>query len=325
MKLKQLIDNFKGRKIVVLADMVADVFIYAEISRVSREAPVLILSQREKKVVPGGGANAVHNLSTLGAKPLPVGIVGDDLIGLQLIEYFSSRGIDTTGIMKLRSYQTPTKTRILAGTAHSHQQQVLRLDEGLLVQDNNHSRSIQRRLETRMKNAEAILISDYGYGTVTPAVTSKLRGLEIPVSLDSRFVIGNYQGMTAITPNEPEVEAALDIKIGSDAEKLEWAGRTLLRRFKHDSVLITRGKDGMALFERKEKTTHIPIHGNDEIVDVTGAGDTVIATLTLALAAGGSFKDAANLANYAAGIVVMKDGTRAVTVKELSAAVAKTP
>ena len=324
MKLKKLIDDFSGRRVVVLADLVADIFVYGEISRVSREAPVLILSHRETRLVPGGGANAVHNLWTLGAKPLPVGIVGDDTEGLQLIEYFSSRGIDTTGIRKVRSYRTPTKTRILAGAVHSYRQQVLRLDAGAPLRNGGHSQAIRRRLEGRLKRADAVLISDYGYGTVTPALASTLATSGLPVTLDSRFVIGDYKGMTAATPNEPEVEAALGLRIGNDLKKLEWAGRTLLRRLKHDAVLITRGKDGMALFERKRKTTHIPIYGTDEIADVTGAGDTVIATFTLALAAGGSFKDAARLANYAGGIVVMKHGTRAVTLEELRSAVGST-
>ena len=323
MKLKKLVDDFSGRRVVVLADLVADIFVYGEISRVSREAPVLILSHRETRLVPGGGANAVHNLWTLGAKPLPVGIVGDDAEGVQLIEYFSSRGIDTTGIRKVRSYRTPTKTRILAGAVHSYRQQVLRLDAGAPV-NSGHSQAIRRRLEGRLKRADAVLISDYGYGTVTPELASTLTTSGLPLTLDSRFVIGDYRGMTAATPNEPEVEAALGIRIGNDLEKLEWAGRTLLRRLKHDALLITRGKDGMALFERKRKTTHIPIYGTDEIADVTGAGDTVIATFTLALAAGGSFKDAPRLANYAGGIVVMKHGTRAVTLEELRSAVGAT-
>ena len=140
--------------------------------------------------------------------------------------------------------------------------------------------------------------------------------------MDSRFKSGLYTGFTAATPNEPEVEAALGITIGKDAAKLEWAGRTLLRRLKHQALLITRGKDGMALFERGKKTLHIPIHGSDEVADVTGAGDTVIATFTLALAAGGTFSEAAQLANYAGGIVVMKYGTRPVLQSELEDAIA---
>ena len=322
MKLNALLGNFEGRRVVVLGDLIADVFVYGEISRTSREAPVLVLSQRETQLVPGGGGNAVHNLWALGAKPLPVGIVGDDTEGRQLIEYFSNLGIDTRGIRKVASYRTPTKTRILAGTVHSYRQQVLRLDKGSPLESPRTHETTRRRLATRLKKADAVLISDYGYGLVTPELAATVNGTGLPTTLDSRFRIGDYTGMTAATPNEPEVEAALGIEIGNDLDKLEWAGRTLLRRLKHKSVLITRGKDGMALFERGRKTLHIPIHGTDEIADVTGAGDTVIATFTLALAAGGTARDAARLANCAGGIVVMKHGTRSVTRVELTQAIA---
>ncbi len=325
MNLNALLGKFEGRRIVVLGDLIADVFVYGEISRISREAPVLVLSHRETQLVPGGAANAVHNLWALGAKPLPVGIVGDDAEGRQLVGDFSSLGIDTSGIRKVASYRTPTKTRILAGTVHSHRQQVLRLDAGSPIQPTGTMKTMRRRLETRLRKADAVLISDYGYGLVTPELAAVVRGGGLPATLDSRFVIGDYTGMTAATPNEPEVEAALGIRIGNDLEKLEWAGRTLLRRLKHKAVLITRGKDGMALFERGQKTLHIPIHGTDEIADVTGAGDTVIATFTLALAAGGTSRDAARLANCAGGVVVMKHGTRAITSEELRAAIAEGP
>lgn len=320
-----LIKKFKGLRIAVLADLVADVFVYGEISRVSREAPVLILSHNETQLAPGGGGNAVHNLWALGATPLPVGIVGDDSEGNELINYFESLGIDTSGIRKIKSYRTPTKTRILAGAVHSQPQQVLRLDKGKLVDEGVTSKLLKRALSSRLKKADAVLVSDYGYGTVTRDLTEILVDSKLPVTIDSRFLISNYKGLTAATPNEPEVEAALGIQIGNDIEKLEWAGRTLLRRLKHKAILITRGKDGMALFERNRKPTHFEIYGTDEIADVTGAGDTVIATFTLALAAGGTFKIAAQLANYAGGIVVMKHGTRPVFYNELQTAIRNSP
>jgi rfaE bifunctional protein kinase chain/domain len=321
MNLNALLGKFEGRRVVVLGDLIADVFVYGEISRTSREAPVLVLSQRETQLVPGGAGNAIHNLWALGARPLPVGIVGEDTEGQQLVEYFSKLGIDTSGIRKVASYQTPTKTRILAGTVHSYRQQVVRLDRGSPLQSPQTVETIKKRLTTRLKKSDAVLISDYGYGLVTPELAATAHGTGLPTTLDSRFAIRDYTGMTAATPNEPEVEAALGIKIGNDLEKLERAGRTLLRRFKHEAVLITRGKDGMALFERGRKTLHIPIHGTDEIADVTGAGDTVIATFTLALASGGTAREAAELANCAGGIVVMKHGTRPIQREELAAAI----
>lgn len=317
MKLEQLVESFEGRRVVVVGDLVADVSVYGEISRVSREAPVLILNHRERQVVPGGGANAVHNLWSLGAKPIPVGMVGGDDEGRQIVEYFGARGIDVSGIRKTAKYRTPTKTRILAGTPHSYRQQVLRIDEGAPLEAGSTPGATLRAMKSRLRKADAVLISDYGYGIVGPSVTEALTTSGVPVTLDSRFRVEQFHGLTAATPNEPEVEAAVGFRIGNDRERLERAGRTMLRRSKHEAVLITRGKDGMALFERGRKTTHIPIHGTDEIADVTGAGDTVIAVFTLSLAAGASFVEAARLANYAGGIVVMKHGTRTVARQEL--------
>ena len=320
-RLRDVIDRFKGKRIVVVGDLVADVFVYGEISRISREAPVLILNHRETQVVPGGGANAIHNLWALGAKPMSVGVVGDDAEGQQLLGYFSDLGIDVSGIAVAKSLRTPSKMRILAGAVHSQRQQIVRLDSGTPLEDENIRNAVKRKLKLALKEADALLISDYGYGLATPEIISNIRRRSLTATLDSRFSLMNFSGMTAATPNEPEVEAALGISIGNDQKKLEWAGRTLLRRLKHDAVLITRGKDGMALFERAKKTAHIPIHGSDEVADVTGAGDTVIATFTLALAAGASHYQAAQLANYAGGIVVMKHGTRPVTHDELVEAV----
>ncbi len=322
MTLNTLIDAFQGRRVVVYGDLIADVFVYGEISRVSREAPVLILSHRETQLVPGGAANAAHNLWAMGAEPVPVGIVGDDTEGQQLLDYFASLNVDTGGIRKLKSYRTPTKTRVIAGAAHAYHQQVLRLDVGAPHKSTVGRRAILGGLRSRLKTADAALISDYGYGLVEPAVSSEFTETSIPVTVDSRYGLGEYRGLTAATPNEPEVEETLGISIGNDLNKLERAGRRLLRRLKLEALLVTRGKNGMALFERRRKTTHIPIYGTDEVTDVTGAGDTVIAVFTLALSAGASFREAARLANYAGGIAVMKHGTRTVTRRELTEAVA---
>ena len=321
--LRQVINRFKSRRVVVFGDLVADVFVYGEISRISREAPVLILNHRETQIVPGGGANAIHNLAALGAHPIPVGIVGDDPEGQRLIQFFAGLGIDISNIVVARSYQTPSKTRILAGAVHSQRQQIVRLDAGAPLVDQKARHAAEAKLKAAMKHAQALLVSDYGYGLIAPPVIAKIWKNSIPATIDSRFSLLNFSGMTAATPNESEVETALGVCIGDDAKKLEWAGRTLLRRLRHDALLITRGKDGMALFERGKKTTHIGVHGSDEIADVTGAGDTVIATFTLALAAGASYEEAARLANYAGGIVVMKYGTRPVNYEELVAAVEK--
>jgi rfaE bifunctional protein kinase chain/domain len=318
--LREIVERFKNKRVVVFGDLVADVFVYGEISRISREAPVLILNHRETQVVPGGGANAIHNLWALGAKPLPVGLVGDDAEGQQLLKYFSDLGIDISGISVAKFYRTPTKMRILAGAVHAQRQQIVRLDSGGPIQQGDVRHGIGQKLKSSLRDADGLLVSDYGYALVTPDIVLKARKNGLPSTIDSRFSMMNFSDMSAATPNEPEVEAALGTVIGNDAEKLEWAGRTLLRKLRHEALLITRGKDGMALFERGKKTAHIPIYGSDEIADVTGAGDTVIATFTLALAAGATYYDAARLANYAGGIVVMKYGTRPVTFDELISA-----
>ncbi len=316
--LREILRRFKGKRIVVFGDLVADVFVYGEISRISREAPVLILNRQDTQLVPGGGANAIHNLWALGAKPYPIGVVGDDAEGRQLLSYFSGLGMDTSGVVVAKSYQTPCKMRILAGGVHSQRQQIVRLDSGTPLQDGKMRGAVEKKLAAAMKNADALVVSDYGYGLATPQTVLNVRRNSTVTTVDSRFSMLNFSGLTATTPNESEVEAALGVSIGNDEKNLEWAGRTLLRKLKHEAVLITRGKHGMALFQRAKRTVHIPVHGTDEVADVTGAGDTVIATFTLALACGATYYEAARLANYAGGIVVMKYGTRPVTHDELA-------
>ena len=323
-RLRKIVEAFPKVTVTVLGDMVADEFVFGEISRVSREAPVLILKHRERTVVPGGGANAVHNLADLGVNVLPVGIVGTDEPGRLLLQHFRHKHIPISGIIKLKGYPTVTKTRIVAGMAHSARQQVVRIDrepepprnEGRLLAD------LARKCAAA---SEALLVSDYGYGAATPELLAAIRrgGVlkDVIVTLDSRYRLLEYSGVTAATPNEPEIEEALRIKIGADTARLFEAGREVLEKMKLDSLVITRGRDGMVAFQRRHKPIEIPIYGTDQIADVTGAGDTVIATFTAALAAGADTESAAQLANFAGGIVVMKRGTATVTRDELLAAV----
>ena len=320
-----LLGRFRGCPIAVYGDLVADEFVYGEISRISREAPVLILRHKESRIVPGGGANAVNNLSALGASPVPVGILGLDAAGQELRKHFSNRKIPLSLLQKSREYQTPTKTRYSAGSIHSSQQQVLRIDKETVYKHTAKTQAVTiRLLERALKECRGILISDYGFGFVDPQIVrmiTRRNKRNLPITLDSRFNLLDFQGLTAATPNEPEVEAALVIKIGTNTALLEQSGRKLLKKLKMKALLITRGRDGMALVEAGKKSVHIPIFGTDEIADVTGAGDTVIAVFTLALAAGASFSEAARLSNYAGGIVVMKQGTATVSADELRQAV----
>jgi rfaE bifunctional protein kinase chain/domain len=323
-RLKKILDAFPSVTVTALADFVADEFVFGEISRVSREAPVLILKHRERTVVPGGGGNAIYNLAALGVNVLPVGVVGDDEPGRLLLQCFRHKKIPTTGIFKVKGYTTVTKTRILAGMTHSSRQQVVRVDREPDTLPNSHTaREVVLATREYVRASDALLLSDYGYGAVTPEIFAQVRASakDMPVLLDSRYRMLQYSGVTAATPNEPEVEEALGVRIGNDSEKLFAAGQALLDQMKLQSLVITRGRDGMVAFEHRHKPVSIPIFGSDQVADVTGAGDTVIATFTAALAAGADTESAARLANYAGGIVVMKRGTATVSREELLEAV----
>lgn len=321
-RLRKIVEDFPNLTITVLGDLVADEFVFGEISRVSREAPVLILKHRERTVVPGGGANAANNLADLGVNVLLVGLVGDDEPGRLLLKHFRHKKIPVSGVLKDKSYTTVTKTRILAGMTHTARQQVVRVDREPPEAPNAH---LTRELYLAARNyahaSDALLVSDYGYGAATPAIVSTLRDKgklgSVPIIVDSRYRMLQYSGVTAATPNEPEVEEALGTRIGQDWEKLLAAGDQLMSRMKLQSLVITRGRDGMVAFDRKHKPVDIPIFGSDQVTDVTGAGDTVIASFTAALAAGATTEEAAQLANYAGGIVVMKRGTATVSREEL--------
>jgi rfaE bifunctional protein kinase chain/domain len=321
-RLRKLVEGFSQVTITVVGDLVADEFIYGEISRVSREAPVLILKHRERTVLPGGGANAINNLADLGVSVLPVGVVGDDEAGRLLLKAFRQKHIPVSGVLRDKSYTTVTKTRILAGTTHSARQQVVRVDRESDAEPNRHlKRELVLAARQYVRASDALLVSDYGYGASTPAIVNALREKgrldRLPVILDSRHRMLQYAGVTAATPNEPEVEDALGMTIGDDWAKVCLAGEQIMASMNLQSLIITRGRDGMAAFDGKHKPLDIPIHGSDQVADVTGAGDTVIATFTAALAAGASTEEAAHLANYAGGIVVMKSGTATVSQREL--------
>jgi rfaE bifunctional protein kinase chain/domain len=274
-------------------------------------------------VVPGGGANAANNLASLGAKVLPITVLGDDAAGDALFQYFRQKGVSTSGMLRAKGRATPTKSRFLAGWAHTVAQQVLRFDyEPQAPLPEAAHKKIQQKLSASLRRADALAVSDYGFGVATPelvrAVTGKLRK-PLPITLDARYRLHSYakSGVTSATPNEAEVEAEHHTTIGSDAAELARAGRATLSSMKLQALLVTRGRHGMALFEAGERLTHIPVHGSDQAVDVTGAGDTVLAAYTLALACGALPPEAAQIANIAGGLVVMKRGTATVSRQEL--------
>jgi rfaE bifunctional protein kinase chain/domain len=313
--------RFAGRRVLVVGDLIADEYLYGKPSRISREAPVLILRFVAREVRLGGAANAAHNVHDLGAAARVVGVLGTDAAGQEAADLFRRAGIDPHGIVTAADRPTPVKTRIMAGGYQSTRQQVVRLDRepddgiGPAVEA-----QLMERLERLGRDAEAFVVSDYGYGTVSPrlfdAVLDLAHGSGAPVVVDSRYDLARFRGATAVTPNEPEVEMLTGQELG-DEPSVEKAGRALLSQLGARWLLVTRGSRGMALFERDGPATFLPIHGSDEIADVTGAGDTVISAFTVALAAGAAPVEAAWLANVAGGVVVMKRGTATVTAAEL--------
>jgi len=327
-RLLELINRFGDTRVAVFGDLIADEFIYGDIARVSREAPVLILNYDSTQIVPGGAGNAASNVAALGAQAVAVGVAGTDGTGTRLLQVME-QAIDVRGVVRTKGCATPTKTRILAGGIHSAKQQVVRIDRTMGSAPGARELSaVKARLLAAAARCDALLVSDYGSGLVTPALVNAARkglrgprGAPPPVLVDSRYELLRFHGITTCTPNESEVEQLFGVKIGENKRVLERCGRQLLDATRARAVLVTRGSRGMALFERERATIHIPIFGSDQIADVTGAGDTVIATMTLALAAGGTFEEAARLANYAGGLVVMKRGTATVSAAELRTAV----
>jgi rfaE bifunctional protein kinase chain/domain len=325
--LADIVEQFSSKSVVLFGDFVADEYQFGEISRVSREAPVLILRHRESQFVPGGGANAANNFAALGTRVFPISVVGEDPAGDALIAYFRSKRVDVSGILRLKGWTTPTKTRILAGWAHTVAQQVLRVDREpqSAIPEPLHKK-LQAKLQAKLRSANALAVSDYGFGVASPTLVREATAAQkkfLPVTLDARHNLHSYtkSGITSATPNEAELEALHHVSIGQNLSVLSRCGLATLAAMRLQSLLVTRGRDGMALFESGDRVTQISIYGSDQAVDVTGAGDTVLAAYTLALACGASPLEAAHLANIAGGLVVMKRGTATVTREELLAAI----
>jgi len=320
----EIIDRFGDCRVALYGDLVLDRFILGTPKRISREAPVIILRHEDQRDVPGGGANALANLAALGVEVAAIAAVGDDEPGKALLAALNQRGIDTNRIVTVPGYLTPTKVRILGGGRSSLKHQVARYDiEDALPNQGPWRASLRENLREEAKTASAIAISDYGYGCVQSEALQHLADRTAPppwLCLDSRYRIGSFSGIDGATPNLEELELHCGKRLGTDAEVA--AGAEALRRdLGARFLLTTRGNRGMTLVETDREPLHIPVFGTDEVADVTGAGDTVLAVLTAALAAGAEPPAAAGLANIAAGLVVMKLGTATVSTAELRAAV----
>ena len=319
-RLLNIVRRFPERKLLIVGDSIADKFLTGSIARVSREAPVFILRHESTETVPGGAANCALNLAALGANVSLVSIAGNDDAGIALRDKLGAAGVNVDGLVLSDQVQTTTKVRILAGHAHAAKQQVIRVDyEDAPLKDTAAREAINAKLTSAISAADAVIISDYNYGLVDrdaiELVREAQRTKNIPVLVDSRFRLSEFSGFTAATPNEDEVENLIGTPIAS-TEDLETSASRLKRELQYEALLVTRGSRGMMLLSDQDGPLHIPAVGA-QAVDGTGAGDTVIATFALALASDASFAEAAHLANYAGGIVVMKRGTASITATEL--------
>jgi D-glycero-beta-D-manno-heptose-7-phosphate kinase len=317
-RLVNTLRRFSDQQVVILGDAIADCFLHGAISRVSREAPVFILRHQHTETVPGGAANCAMNLVALGAQVSLISVTGADEAGNELRAKLEAAGVNIAGVVVSDKVQTTTKVRILAGQSHSSKQQVIRIDyEGAALNNVDVRQSLIDKLEQAIPNARAVVMSDYNYGVVDARAVELIRRVvQSPVLVDSRFRLTEFTGFTAATPNQEELEQLRGGPVSSNDE-LETAARELKQRLGHQALLVTRGGEGMTLLEDDAAPVHIRAVGAEQPVDVTGAGDTVIATFALALASEASFADAARLANYAGGLVVMKRGTATVSAAEL--------
>ena len=309
-------ESFPNKKIVIIGDLVADQFLHGTISRVSREAPVFILHHDETKTLAGGAANAAVNVASLGGKAVLVGVVGNDLNGQSLLETLVDSKVNCDFVVAADKVKTTTKVRVLAGQHYAPRQQVIRIDyESKETIDNDLQVKLNQNLIAAAENADAVIISDYNYGVANQRIlqiaTEVAAERKIPLLIDSRFNLANFPNATTATPNQEEVEQILGENF-TEKDCVE-----LCKNLGYEALLITRGNLGMILIERNKTPICFDAVGVKEAVDVTGAGDTVIAAYALGLASGLSFTDAANLANHAGGIVVMKKGTASVSSDEL--------
>jgi len=321
-RLMKYIDRFPSTRTLVVGDVVLDHYIWGNVSRISPEAPVPVVNVTKESVLLGGATNVVNNVYTLGGKVSVCGVIGHDEAGRQLVHMLRVQGINTDGLIVEDDRPTTIKTRVIA-----HSQQVVRFDRETKVgiDRDTHRRIFEYIRQQADSGLDAIVLSDYSKGVVTKDLVRDIvklaRKKGIIVSVDPKVNhFGIYSGVTILTPNTKEASIGAKIEIEDD-ESLLKAGALLLKRLKCNAVLVTRGEHGMSLFERGGRVTHIPTMAQ-EVFDVTGAGDTVISTLTLAMAAGAGMVDAARLSNYAAGIVVGVVGTATVKPDELKQKIA---
>ena len=327
MNLAEWIDRMRGRRIVVLGDMIADVYLTGKIARISREAPVLVLEHQGERVVAGGAANVVHNAATLGGHAAAIGVVGEDAAAEGLKEILSGKGVDVSGLVTDAARPTTAKTRVIAGGRATVSQQIVRIDK----EDRTPlSEEVYGRLRdsalAAVDRADGVVLSDYGGAAVSEPLTKEIiaackkRG--VPIIVDSRYSIRRFVGVDYVKQNDAELSEAMGEELADEAS-FRAAGEKLRKELSAKGVLVTRGEKGMTLCLAGGRFVDIPVLDKSEVFDVSGAGDTCVAAFILAVAGGASPEDAARLSNVASGIAVRKMGTATVGAEELRAAVKK--
>lgn len=309
---------FSQARVLVVGDLTLDEFLTGQVERLSREAPVLILRHEHTHQIPGGGANAVYNLAKLGASVKVAGLVGKDDQGIALCGIFEQAGIDIGGIFIDPNRPTVTKTRISGHARQSVTQQIVRVDrKSDELPDLELQLKLAEYIRENIDTVDAVVCSDYGDGVLTQAVIEAT--LKAPLTIvDTQKDLHRFAGATLFTPNLPEAEKAVGYSI-KNQPTLQQAGQDLLRLTQASSMLITRGEEGMSLFEGNQQF-QIPPFNRTDVFDVTGAGDTVVAALTLGLCTGSSLWEAAVLGNLAASLVVRQFGTATTTIEEMKEA-----
>jgi rfaE bifunctional protein kinase chain/domain len=318
--LSTIVSRFKKKKVVVWGDLILDQYVFTSTGRVSREAPVLVTEFEKSEYRLGGAGNVVMNLLSLGAEPLPVGYVGKDASGKILLKLLREKGVRTDCLVVLDGFQTPLKSRVLSGGDNTKKQQILRIDTlPPAAASERMQQKLVKALFPVLGECDLLILSDYLAKTVTPGVFKTVKkAFPGKISaVDSRNNLLDFPGATLVTPNEPEIKKLFpEIKFLSGNDFLK-AGSELLDRLDAEGVVLKRGHMGMLILGRGEKPSTLDIYGTSQIVDVTGAGDTVLAVLGLGLASGASLLDSARLANIAGGIVVMHEGAYPVRYREL--------
>jgi len=329
-QLLSLLTQFPGHSIAVVGDLVADLFVYGQAARVSREAPVLIIEHEQDKIALGGAANTAHNIKALGGEPIVVGFAGNDLYGDMMIQTMRNLGIDTAFVQRTDDRPTTTKERIVASGLHTTYQQLVRVDRGRREPVGG---ALEKRLLDAVEGAagksDLMVVSDYGYGVFSETMITRMAAIAesegCKVRVDSRFRLMEFKGAYMFTPNEPEAGAACHLDIRDDRDVVQAAERVLMGADAH-AVAVTRGKKGMYLKEKGRPGEFIPIYGTDQIAALTGAGDTVMAAFALAgTVPECQLSTAARLATVAAGLKVLKHGTAVVTPEEIRAALEINP